>query len=102
MALSTQEREKFRGIINALPDDGDRIELHRVINREKQATTPLDKVRFTEASDRHRGKAQRFYEAYTANSDNLNFQGKQCPTWGELPEAIRDHWCAVAIASELP
>lgn len=49
-----------------------------------------------------RQMAYKFYMAYCANSDNLNFRGEQCPSWQDLPQAIRDHWCAVAhMALEL-
>ena len=41
--------------------------------------------------------ARRLYESYTANSDNLNFQGNPCPVWDALPEAIRGHWCRIAL-----
>jgi hypothetical protein len=42
------------------------------------------------------GLARTLYEAYTANSGNLNYQGLPCPKWDDLPQAIRDHWCAVS------
>jgi len=40
--------------------------------------------------------AEKLYEAYTASSGGLNYQGLPCPTWGELPDAIRKHWTAAA------
>lgn len=49
-----------------------------------------------------KSEAQRYYAAYTANSDNLNYQGLPCPAWADLPQAIRDHWCAVVIAAQNP
>lgn len=36
------------------------------------------------------------YARYTANSGGLNYRGEPCPTWFELPAAIRGHWRAVA------
>jgi hypothetical protein len=36
MSLNNQEWEKLRDMINAWPDDSDRILMHRVINRERQ------------------------------------------------------------------
>lgn len=54
----------------------------------------------TECTDSVRSTARRFYEAYTFNSGNLNFQGNQCPAWSDLPTTVRSHWCAVAIASD--
>jgi hypothetical protein len=40
--------------------------------------------------------ARELYEAYIAHSGGLNYQGKPCPAWADLPQAIRDHWEAVA------
>lgn len=40
--------------------------------------------------------ARAMYEAYTASSGGLNYQGKPCPKWDELPEAICKHWHAAA------
>lgn len=42
--------------------------------------------------------AETGYKAYTADSDNKNYQGKECPAWDDLPQAIRDHWFAAAKA----
>jgi hypothetical protein len=41
--------------------------------------------------------ARRFYEAYLANSDGLAWNGLPCPTWEQLNDAVRSHWCAVAL-----
>jgi hypothetical protein len=41
-------------------------------------------------------RAIRMYAAYTASSGGLNYQGKPCPKWDELPPAIQSHWCAAA------
>lgn len=38
--------------------------------------------------------ARRAYEKYIAHSGGLNYEGKPCPTWFDLPQAIRDHWLA--------
>lgn len=43
--------------------------------------------------------ARGFYEAYTANSDNLNFRGEQCPPWDVLTDGVKSHWCAVVVAA---
>lgn len=40
--------------------------------------------------------ARELYEAYIKDSGGLNYQGKPCPVWDELPEAVREHWKAVA------
>lgn len=53
-----------------------------------------------ECTEAVRVEGRRFYEAYTANSGNLNYQGLQCPAWSDLTTAVRSHWCAVAIASD--
>lgn len=50
----------------------------------------------TGVSAHTREMAKRSYASYTANSGNKNFQGNDCPAWTDLPQAIRDHWCAVA------
>lgn len=54
----------------------------------------------SECTEATRAEARRFYEAYIANSDGLNYQGLPCPKWEDLPAAIRGHWCAVAVASD--
>lgn len=38
------------------------------------------------------------YERYALSSGNKNFQGMPMPTWDELPEAIRTHWCNATLA----
>lgn len=45
-------------------------------------------------------QARKLYEAYTANSDNLNFRGEPCPPWDQLTEAVQSHWCAVEYATK--
>lgn len=42
-------------------------------------------------------RARDFYAVYCASSGGLNFQGKPCPDWDALPEAIRGHWYTVAL-----
>lgn len=39
--------------------------------------------------------AQGAYEAYVASSGGKNYEGKPCPEWDKLPEAVRGHWAAV-------
>lgn len=41
--------------------------------------------------------ARALYEAYIANCGGLSWDGKPCPTWDGLNDAVRSHWCAVAI-----
>lgn len=45
-----------------------------------------------------KGLDQVAYEAYLVQSGGLNYQGKPCPTWEELPQAIRDCWQASTAA----
>ena len=45
------------------------------------------------------GVAEMFYNAYIANSDGLAWDGRACPTWEGLNDAVRSHWCAVVICS---
>lgn len=44
--------------------------------------------------------AERMYAAYNAAGDlvsaGLNYQGKPCPVWAELPANVRAKWEAVA------
>lgn len=45
------------------------------------------------------GHGARLYAAYNAagpSPQGLNYQGKPCPEWRDLPQAIRDKWDAVA------
>lgn len=51
-----------------------------------------------ECTEATRAAARKAYEAYTANSGGLNYQGNPCPAWPDLPEAIRSHWCAATIS----
>jgi hypothetical protein len=46
------------------------------------------------------GHAREFYAAYLANSDGLAWNGAPCPTWDALNDAVRSHWCAVALHAE--
>jgi hypothetical protein len=55
------------------------------------------KITEAECDDITKALARKLYESYTANSDNLNFQGNPCPAWPELPPAIRGHWCRIAL-----
>ena len=58
-----------------------------------------DKVVYSKCSGSVIDIAVVMYEAYTANSDGLNYQGLPCPEWNDLTEAVRNHWCAAAIAA---
>jgi hypothetical protein len=35
---------------------------------------------------------EKAYCAYNRSSGGLNYEGKACPTWKELPAPIRRHW----------
>lgn len=39
--------------------------------------------------------ARKFYESYLDNSGGLAWDGRPCPTWDELNDAVKSHWCAV-------
>lgn len=39
------------------------------------------------------------YEAYIADSSGLSWDGKPCPTWENLTDAVRQHWGAAAERS---
>jgi hypothetical protein len=41
--------------------------------------------------------ARDLYAIYCASSGGLNYQGKPCPAWDALPEAVRGHWHTVVL-----
>lgn len=51
-------------------------------------------------------RAERMYAAYNAAGDpttaGLNYQGKPCPTWVELPVNVRAKWLAASRVSSVP
>lgn len=49
-----------------------------------------------------RALARKLYKVYTDSSGGLNYQGKPCPMFDDLPPAIQGHWEAVAIATMPP
>lgn len=53
----------------------------------------------SECTDRVVELAEKLYAAYTANSENKNYQGLECPAWDALPASVRSHWCAVAVCA---
>lgn len=57
------------------------------------------KISEDSVTGRTREVARDLYVAYTANSENLNFRGEQCPAWSDLTPEVRSHWCAVALAA---
>lgn len=59
---------------------------------------PKTKIEENMCDEATRKVAHTLYENYIANSDGLNFQGNACPTWEDLPAAIRGHWCRVALS----
>lgn len=63
----------------------------------KKPTQVLD----VQCTDRVRSVARSMYEAYLANSDGLNYEGKPCPKWEELTPAVRSHWCAAALEASV-
>ena len=44
------------------------------------------------------------YHAYGAVTDHKNYQGLPMPTWEQLPEKIKEAWCAAAgaVAAQKP
>lgn len=44
-------------------------------------------------------RARDLYATYCASSNGLNYQGLPCPAWDALTEAVRGHWCTVALRS---
>ena len=60
----------------------------------------VKKVDWRTCSDAVLRRAERFYMAYLANSDGLAWDGRPCPTWEQLNDAVRSHWCAVALFAE--
>lgn len=49
--------------------------------------------------DTPRDLAAYFYRVYCDSSGGKNFRGDPCPAWADLPEAIQQHWTAVALAA---
>ena len=43
--------------------------------------------------------AAHFYAVYCESSGGKNYRGDPCPAWADLPDAIRQHWTAVAKAA---
>lgn len=46
-----------------------------------------------------RDLATHLYRVYCDSSGGKNFRGDPCPAWADLPEAIQQHWTAVALAA---
>lgn len=46
-----------------------------------------------------RDLAAHLYRVYCDSSGGKNFRGDPCPAWADLPEAIQQHWTAVALAA---
>lgn len=44
-------------------------------------------------------RARDFYAIYMASCAGLNYEGKPCPQWRDLNDAVRGHWCVVALRS---
>lgn len=40
--------------------------------------------------------ARELYNTYVQHAGGVNYEGKPCPKWDDLPDAIRGHWQAVA------
>lgn len=69
------------------------------------AVTPVDttpsvtfEVQFSEASDETKQLARALYDSYVKNSRGLAWDGRKCPAWDALGDAVRSHWCAVALS----
>ncbi len=62
-----------------------------VLRSDGAAVTPI----FLEPRD----LAAHLYRVYCDSSGGKNFRGDPCPAWADLPEAIRQHWTAVALAA---
>lgn len=45
-------------------------------------------------------EANAFYAAYIANSNGKAWDGRPCPEWKDLGNAVQSHWCAVAIKAK--
>jgi hypothetical protein len=61
------------------------------------SATPLDIDHETQP-DAVRERARALYQTYCANSGWKNYEGKPCPSWSDLGNPVRSHWCAVALA----
>lgn len=59
----------------------------------------MDKVDWTKCDVTTTAAARELYEAYIANSDGKAWDGRPCPTWDGLNDAVRSHWCAVVVAA---
>jgi hypothetical protein len=56
-------------------------------------------VDFTRQSDWTKEVARIAYEAYIANSNGLAWDGRPCPKWEDLNNAVRSHWCAAVLGA---
>lgn len=62
-----------------------------VLRSDGQSATPIvHDVRELAAS---------LYQTYCDSSGGKNFRGDPCPAWADLPDTIRQHWTAVALAA---
>lgn len=55
------------------------------------------KIDWTEQSQATVSSARVLYEAYLHNSGGLTWNGLPCPTWEQLNDPVRSHWCAVVL-----
>lgn len=44
-------------------------------------------------------RARDFYAIYMASCEGKNYEGKPCPQWRDLNDAVRGHWYVVALRS---
>ncbi len=54
-------------------------------------------VDYEKQSDWTKATARAGYEAYIANSGGLAWDGRPCPKWADLNNAVRSHWCAAVL-----
>lgn len=59
-------------------------------------TVPVIAIHHDACSPVVQGIARNLYEAYLVNSGGLAWDGKACPLWPALNDAVRSHWCAAA------
>jgi hypothetical protein len=52
-------------------------------------------------SDDRDSPARAAYERYMTSCEGLNYEGKPCPKWDDLTDAVRKHWAA-AVDSRTP
>lgn len=67
--------------------------------RRVQAALEVEAAPGPEAVEDLEDLERELYEAYVADAGGLTWDGKPCPAWENLPEAVRTHWGAAAAAA---